>query len=380
MPPNCPATWCACDAPPPSPGPPPLVDFPIFEVDLFMNDPKSGWQPDGFPKYLETDAAKYMNVAGISFIQPADLMNDAYDLPPQVANAVKILRSQDVQVQLLIGGQVSRGWGDLESNPQKAAAKAIELMKKHDCGMQIDNEAGGDANGVIEFIKLCHAGKPDSVHISMDVNGTPHGDQRAVIAGAIDYLQFVNMMVSAPAYDQATSVHFGHLYGIPYEKITVAYYAGNWVKNCFEIGSPGDVSTLAYGASLFKKDGLKGLSVWAVGGQSYAGCPEDASGAPGFAQTMTALGAHTPHSPTPAPTPAPAPGPVPPTPVPAPTPAPSPPTPAPTPPSKPQCCWSKWGSSDDCGNFPTGTSGAHCNTDWTRSCSSNSDCTGSIHV
>ena len=110
-----------------------------------MNDPKDGWQETGFPPYLQHDAAKYMNVAGISFIQPADLMNDAYDLPPQVANAVKILRSQGVQVQLLIGGQVSRGWDELQANPQKASSKAIELMKKYDCGMQIDNEAGGDA-------------------------------------------------------------------------------------------------------------------------------------------------------------------------------------------------------------------------------------------
>lgn len=84
---------------------------------------------------------------------------------------------------------------------------------------------------------------------------------------------------------------------------------------------------------------------------------------------------------TPAPTP-----PAPPTPTPTPTPpAPTPPTPAPSPtppqPSKPQCCWSKWGDKDSCGNYPSGSSGAHCNTDFTKSCSSNSDCkTGSVYV
>lgn len=68
-----------------------------------MNDPNNGWQATGFPPYLLQDAAKYMNVAGISFIQPADLVNDSYDLPPEVGNAVQVLRKQGVEVQLLVG-------------------------------------------------------------------------------------------------------------------------------------------------------------------------------------------------------------------------------------------------------------------------------------
>merc|ERR1719230_283105 len=194
-----------------------------------------------------------MNVAGISFIQPADLVNAAYDLPAKVGNAVKILRSQGVQVQLLVGGQVSRGWGDLQANPQQAATNAIKLMKKYDCGIQVDNEAGGDSKGTIDFIKLCYAGKPDTVHLSMDVAGTPSGFQRAVFNGAMEELQFVNMMVSAPQYDQSNSVNFGHQYGIPYEKLTVAYYAGTWVNNCNSMGDASKYENLAYGASLVNK-------------------------------------------------------------------------------------------------------------------------------
>jgi len=207
-------------------------------------------------------------------------------------------------------------------------------MKKYDVGIQIDSENGGGADNIIEFIKLCYKGKPDGVYISMDVNGTPHSDQRAVIAGAIDYLQFVNMMVSSPAYDQANSVHFGHQFGVPYEKLTVAYYAAFQTGNCDQLGAEGDVSTLGYGVSLKERLGLKGLSVWAVGGQSYAGChggDSGSSGDPGFAQTMTALGAHTVHGPTPTPAPTPSPTPVP---APAPpSPVPTPPTPPPTPPA-----------------------------------------------
>lgn len=318
-PPNCPASLCDCDAPaptpspsptPPSPSPapsptpaptPPAVDFPIFQLDLFMNDPADGWQATGFPDYLLTDAAKYMNVAGISFIQPSDLMNDAYDLPAEVGNAVNILRGQGVQVQLLVGGQISSGWNALQGNPQKASSNAIKLMKKYDCGIQVDNESGGDSAGTIEFIKLCYEGKPATVNLSMDVGGTPSGDQRTVIAGAIDYLQFVNMMVSSPQYDQQNSVNFGHQFGIPYEKITVAYYAGTWVDNCNHMGEPGncpamggpDCQTLGYGNSLVHKMGLKGLSIWAVGGASYANCPAGKDGPQGFAETMVALGAHT---------------------------------------------------------------------------------------
>lgn len=310
VPPNCPASLCSCDAPAPTPAPgpapgpgptPPAVDFPIFELDLFINDPNKGYQATGFPDYLLKDAAKYMNVAGISFIQPSDLMNDAYDLPAKVGNAVTILRGQGVAVQLLVGGQISSGWDALQGNPQKASGKAIELMKKYDCGIQVDNEAGGNSAGLIEFIKLCYEGKPTTVHLSMDVAGTPHGAQREVIKGAIDYLQFVNLMVSSPQYDQKMSVNFGHQYGIPYEKITVAYYAGTWVDNCNNMGDAGPCpqmggpgcQTLGYGNSLAHKMGLKGLSIWAVGGASYANCPTGTDGPKGFADTMVALGAHT---------------------------------------------------------------------------------------
>ena len=125
---------------------------PIFELDLFINDPSAGYQPTGWPQYLQTDAAKYMNVAGISFIQPSDLLNPSYDLPAQVAAAVKSLRSQGVTVQLLIGGEISNGWPQLISNPIKAANKSIELMKKYDCGIEIDNEAGGDSSAFIKAV------------------------------------------------------------------------------------------------------------------------------------------------------------------------------------------------------------------------------------
>jgi len=78
--------------------------------------------------------------------------------------------------------------------------------------------------------------------------------------------------------------------------------------------------------------------------------------------------------PTPPPTPTP---PAPPTPPPTPTPpappTPTPPTPGPQP-STPTCCWSKWGDKDSCGNYPSGASGAHCNTDPTKTCTSNADC------
>lgn len=253
-----------------------------------MNDPDKGWQPDGFPPYLQHSAAKFCNVAGISFIQPADLMNDTYDLPVEVASAVRSLRHQGVVVQLLVGGQISRGWGQLEANPAKAAAKALELMMKYDCGIEVDNEEGGSSAGVIKFVQLCHAGKPSGTHISMDVGGTPGGEQVVVIQGAIDALDWVNMMVSSPIYDQANSVGFGHGDGIPYNKMTVAYYAGNWVNNCKSVGSASNNGDTAAGIALFKRFGLKGLSIWAVGGQSYALCPTD--DAPGFSEAMLELG------------------------------------------------------------------------------------------
>merc|ERR1711862_255038 len=93
-------------------------------------------------------------------------------------------------------------------------------------------------------------------------------------------------MVSNPGYDQENSVKFGIQYGVPPEKLTVAYYAGNWVNNCHSMGS--GIGTLGRGVDLTKKYGLKGLSIWAVGGMSYYGCPTD--DAPGFSQTMQALG------------------------------------------------------------------------------------------
>merc|ERR1711976_787045 len=44
------------------------------------------------------------------------------------------------------------------------------------------------------------------------------------------------------------------------------------------------------GLALFKKYGLKGLSIWAVGGMSYHNCKTD--DAPGFSEAVQALGAH----------------------------------------------------------------------------------------
>merc|ERR1712107_288483 len=72
--------------------------------------------------------------------------------------------------------------------------------------------------------------------------------------------------------------------------------------------------------------------------------------------------------PPPTPTP-PKPSPVPTTPAPAPA-----PRPTPDPPSKPKCCWSRWGDKDSCSNYPSGASGARCNTDPAKTCQSDSDC------
>jgi len=80
---------------------------------------------------------------------------------------------------------------------------------------------------------------------------------------------------------------------------------------------------------------------------------------------VTIVSSMPPPSPTPIPVTTPEPTPVP-TPVPVPTP------PAPTPLVIPTCCWSKWGDVTSCGGCPN--SGGHCNTDWSLSCSSNSDC------
>ena len=39
-------------------------------------------------------------------------------------------------------------------------------------------QAGGDSSGLVKFLQLCHASKLASVHLSMDVAGTPTGMQR----------------------------------------------------------------------------------------------------------------------------------------------------------------------------------------------------------
>lgn len=273
---------------PSPPGPSPGVKDALFVLDLFVNDPGKGWQPTGFPEYLQKSAANYTNMAGISFIQPNDLMDASYDLPTQVGNAVRLLRKQGVGVQLLVGGEIANGWGQLEANPTQAATNAIQLMQKYDCGIEVDNEAGGAAAGVVKFIQLCAKGKPNGTFISMDVAGTPNGVQKATIQGAIGSLDWVNMMVSAPSYDQGLSIKYGHADGIPFNKLTVAYYAGTWVNNCNTVGS-GPGSTGA-GIKLFKQFGLRGLSIWAVGGASYSNCKT--TDAPGFSQAMIQLGAH----------------------------------------------------------------------------------------
>ena len=84
---------------------------------------------------------------------------------------MQVLRKQGVAVQLLVGGQISQGWGDLSANPEKAAANALVLMKKYDCGIEIDCEGGGDSAGIIKFIQLCAKSKPNSTYMSMDVAG-----------------------------------------------------------------------------------------------------------------------------------------------------------------------------------------------------------------
>lgn len=112
------------------------------------------------------------------------------------------------------------------------------------------------------------------------------------------------LQVSAPAYDQTNSVNFAHIDKVPYQKLTVAYYAGTWVDNCNSIGAgPG---SLGAGIKLFHKFGLKGLSIWAVMlGGSYANCGN--TSAAGFAAALTALRKPPPPTPPTPPTPAPAP-------------------------------------------------------------------------
>lgn len=80
--------------------------------------------------------------------------------------------------------------------------------------------------------------------------------------------------------------------------------------------------------------------------------------------------------PAPSPFPAPLLAPSPTAPVPAPpTPAPVPSPPAPSPSVHPTCCWSKWGDSTTCSDCPS--SGGLCNTDWSKTCNSDSDCKAS---
>jgi len=262
---------------------------PIFQLDLFINDPAAGYQPTGWPTYLASNASQYTNVAGISFIQPSDLMNANYDLPQQVGAAVMSLRKQGVAVQLLVGGEISTGWSQLKSNPSAAANKAISLMNKYNCGLEIDDEEGGNSDGLIKFIQLVANGKPSSVHLSIDVAGTPTSDQVAVTKGSLNYLEWVNLMVSNPGYDQSNSMNFAKADGIPTDKMLLAYYAGTWVNNCNSIGSNGSPGDTARGLQLVQANSLKGLSIWAVGGASYGNC--GTRDAPGFSQAKKMLGA-----------------------------------------------------------------------------------------
>jgi len=80
------------------------------------------------------------------------------------------------------------------------------------------------------------------------------------------------------------------------------------------------------------------------------------------------------------PSPSPSPSPPAPTPSPSPTPPPAPPAPPPYVPSTPMCCWGAWGDKDSCGGRPSGTTGAACNTDWSKICNSNSDCATAFQV
>jgi len=256
-------------------------------LDLFINDPAAGYQPSGWPSYLANNAAKYTNAAGISFIQPADLMNDTYDLPGQVADAVNSLRRQGVTVQLLLGGEVAYGWSDLKSNPSTAAGKAIQIMKQYDCGLEIDDEEGGNTAGLINFINSVASQKPSGVHITMDVAGTPTQDQVTTARATLNQLSWIHLMVSNPSYDQANSMNFAKADGFPLNKVVLAYYAGTWVNNCNSVGTAGDVGDTARGIQLYQQNGLKGLSIWAVGGASYGGC--STTDAPGFSQALSSL-------------------------------------------------------------------------------------------
>jgi len=264
---------------------------PIFQLDLFINDPAAGYQPTGWPTYMASNASKYTNVAGISFIQPSDLMNPYYDLPTPVAATVNSLRKQGVTVQLLVGGEISTGWSQLKSYPNVAAKNAISLMTKYDCGLEIDDEEGGNTAGLIQFIQSVAGGKPASVHLSIDVAGTPTRDQITVTIATLTLLDWVNLMVSNPSYDQSNSMNFAKADGIPFEKMLLAYYAGTWVNNCQAVGSTANPGDTARGIQLVQENNLKGLSIWAVGGASYGGC--GTSDAPGFSQAKQLLHANS---------------------------------------------------------------------------------------
>jgi len=260
---------------------------PVFQLDMFINDPVGGYQPSGWTDYLQKNASGYTNVAGISFIQPRDLMNSNFDLPSQVAYAVSSLRKQGVTVQLLLGGQVAYGWAQLKANPDAAAAKALQLMKKYDCGLEVDDEEGGGSAGLISFVNKLASGKPSSVYVSMDLNGTPTGDQVTVAKATLSSLSWIHLMVSNPGYDQSNSMNFAKADGIPTNKMVLAYYAGTWVTNCNTIGTASNVGDTARGIQLVQQNGLKGLSIWAVGGASYGGC--GTTEASGFAQAKSIL-------------------------------------------------------------------------------------------
>jgi len=259
----------------------------IFQLDLFINDLAGGYQPSGWPDYLAKNASGYTNVAGISFIQPSDLMNPGYDLPAPVAAAVTTLRKQGVIVQLLVGGEISTGWSQLKGNPNAAATKALYLMKKYDCGLEIDDEEGGGSDGLIKFIQILAQQKSSSVFISMDMNGTPSRDQVTVANATLDILSWIHLMVSNPGYDQENSMNFAKADGIPLGKMVLAYYAGTWVNNCNSVGTTSNVGDTARGIQLVQQNNLKGLSIWAIGGASYGGC--STTDAPGFAQAKKIL-------------------------------------------------------------------------------------------
>jgi len=139
--------------------------------------------------------------------------------------------------------------------------------------------------------------------------------------------------------------------------------AGTWIAYQ---GKESTEAVVDYGMKL----GLGGFFTWDTSMDSLS---------PGFKLHNAIMDRMATSEPTPTPTPSPAPAPGP---VPTPSPTPTPPTTTTTTtttttskmPSTPACCWSAWGSSDSCGFYPSGHGGARCNTDWDKTCSSNSDC------